>query len=297
MSAANGNGATAEIVRYERPSAQTALEPNSVNEAFYLAEKLVQSGLLGRSIQKPESALAIILAGRELGLTAMQSLRSIHIIEGKPTLSADLMVALVKRSPTCQYFKLVESTAKIATYETDRAGEGVTRMSFTVEQAQNAGLMGKDNWRKYTDAMLRARCIAALARAVYPDLLAGIYEPDELEREPAPVARVVSARQPERVKVEEPVQPAPEEQTDDEKIAQWTKRIGSVTNAAELAEVRKAIEAMPRSQRVRDALNPAYLIKKKALIGKAAPEPKRLTVRDGETGEVIARGDGDEAAK
>jgi hypothetical protein len=162
-------------------SASTQLEPSTAEQAFWLATQLAKSGLLGKSVQRPEAAFAVILAGRELGLTAMQSLRSIHVIEGKPSLSADLMVALVKRSPTCKFFKLAKSTNEVATYVTDRIGEGETEMSFTMEDARLAGVASKDNWRKYPAAMLRARCIAALARAVYPDLLAGIYEADSEE--------------------------------------------------------------------------------------------------------------------
>jgi hypothetical protein len=174
-----------------------AFEPRDVTEGYQLAKILIASGLMPRGIQRPEAAFAIIAAGRELGLTAMQSLRSIHIIEGKPTLSADLVAALCKSRPdVCQYFRLVESTDRIARYETLRKGEPApTSMSFTIEDAQRAGVAGKDNWKKYPAAMLRARCITALARAVYPDLAMGVYDPDEVAPE-APVyagqAQVVS---------------------------------------------------------------------------------------------------------
>lgn len=166
-----------------------AYEPDSIQSALALAKVLVASRLLPRSITTTEQAFTIMAAGKELGLTSMQALRSIHIIEGKPSLSADLMVALVKRSPTCRYFRLVKSDDKIATYETLREGEPApTVLSFTSDDALTAGLLGKDNWKKYRPAMLRARCIAALARAVYPDLVLGVYESDELERA-EPVAR------------------------------------------------------------------------------------------------------------
>jgi len=165
-----------------------AFEPSNFSEAMGTAEQLFKSGLLGKGISKPEAAVVVILAGRELGLTMMQSLRSIHLIEGKVSLSADLMVALVKRSPLCKYFRLVESTAKIATYETERVGEGVTQMSFTILEAQTAKLLGKDNWTKYPAAMLRARCISILCRAIYSDVTMGIYDPDELSPEPVEVS-------------------------------------------------------------------------------------------------------------
>jgi hypothetical protein len=169
-----------------KADATRAFEPNSIDEGYELAKLLCASGLLPRGAQRPEAAFAIIATGRELGLTAMQSLRSIHIIEGKPTLSADLVAALCKSRPdVCVYFRLVESTERGATYETHRKGEPEpTRMSFTWEDAQRAGVTGKDNWKKYPAAMLRARCITALARAVYPDLAMGVYDPDEVVQEP-----------------------------------------------------------------------------------------------------------------
>jgi hypothetical protein len=174
----------AEIVRAD------SYEPRGIEDAWNLAETLHRSGLLPRGLARPEAVLYALIAGREIGLTATQSLRSLHIVEGKVVLSADLIVAMAKRNKSvCRYFRLVESTGLVARYETQRVDEPApTSMSWTWDQAQRAGLTGKDNWRKYADAMLRARCAAALARAVYPDLCMGMYDPDELddvERRPA----------------------------------------------------------------------------------------------------------------
>lgn len=213
MTTANGHAGM--VVHSEKPALvkatdpTRAFEPRDIDEGYELAKLLVASGLMPRGVQRPEAAFAIIAAGRELGLTAMQSLRSIHIIEGKPTLSADLVAALCKsRSDVCQYFRLVESTDKVARYETQRRGEPApTSMSFTIEDAQRAGVTGKDNWKRYPAAMLRARCITALARAVYPDLAMGVYDPDEVAPEPvyagpAEIVRTVPAAPKSEPKVE-----------------------------------------------------------------------------------------------
>jgi hypothetical protein len=191
------------LATYQPPAqrAETALEPHDAREAMWVAQQLASSGMTGK-VRTPEAVFAVLVTGRELGLTSMQSLRSIHIIDGKPTLSADLMVALCKRSSLCKSFRLVESSATIATYETERVGEGSTRMSYTFEEAKAAGLTSRDNWKKYTAAMLRARCSSALARAVYPDLLVGIYESDEVQ-EVAPAATTTTAAT-ERVTAERP---------------------------------------------------------------------------------------------
>ena len=161
--------------------AALAFEAQNAGECLTLARTLVASRLLPRAIATPEAAFAVIMTGRELGLTAMQSLRSIHIIEGKPTLSADLMIALVRRSPVCEYLVLVEGTAKVATYEAKRKDSPKpTRMSFTIEDAERAGLLGKDNWRRFAPAMLRARCGSAICRAEFSDVMLGVYDPDEI---------------------------------------------------------------------------------------------------------------------
>jgi hypothetical protein len=241
--------------------ASTALEPQSINEALAVAGHLAKSGVLGRAVQKPEAALAVIMAGRELGLTAMQSLRSLHVIEGKVTLSSDAMLALIKRSPACKRFALVESTAKLATYETERVGEGVTRMTFTIDEAKTAGLTSKDNWTKYPAAMLRARCIASLARAVYPDVLMGVYEEDEIQVRPSTVTPI---------NAEFTVEPTTEEQERamDEKIRAFIIEIGKATTLIELQSVAAKIKSEPKI--IRDAVKPLYDDKKKRL---SEPQP------------------------
>lgn len=193
---------------------RAAFEPSTLQEALHVSQVLVASRLLPRAIQTPEAAFAVIATGRELGLSAMQALRAIHIVEGKPTLSADLMVALVKRSPECVFFRMLESSAERATYETQRRGEpSPTRLAFTLEEARLSGAASKDNWRKYPAAMLRARAASGLARAVYPDLVLGVYDPDELDVRdvtPAPVAvPVVVTSAPVSVPVEPAPAPAP----------------------------------------------------------------------------------------
>lgn len=179
------NGANSAMTQYQPQSLTVdnthVFEPSGLDQALTLAKVLHAGGLLPRSFTKPESVVTAIILGRELGMTAMQSIRGIHVIEGKPTLSADTMVALVKRSPVCEYFQLLESTNEIATYETKRRDDPKpTTMSYTKTDATAAGKWGSGTWKAHPSAMLRARASSALARAVYQDLVMGIYDPDEL---------------------------------------------------------------------------------------------------------------------
>lgn len=159
-----------------------------------LAERLHKAGVFGQEVTSADKAFAVLLKGHELGFAPMASAGSISIIKGKVSLSADATIALCKRSPACLYLRLVESTEEVATYETQRHGDpSPTSLTYTIAQAKTAGLTGSQTWRAHAPAMLRARCGAAIARAVFPDLVAGIYDPDE-------VAEIVRA-EPARVEV------------------------------------------------------------------------------------------------
>lgn len=159
-----------------------SLEPASIDEASTLARAAVASRLY--AVSSPEAALMILLTGRDLGLTASQSLRAIHVISGKPVVSADALVAAVRRSGLCASWRVVESTPTSATIETKRVGEERPETeTFTWQDAERAGLTRGDNYRKWPREMLRHRCAASLARRVYPDAVLGCYEPGEMPAE------------------------------------------------------------------------------------------------------------------
>lgn len=182
-----------EIDRYR-------LEPRDGTEAWELARVAAASGLYG--VQKPEQALVIIMTGTELGLTANQALRAIQVVKGKPNLSADLIVALVKRSELCESWETIESTIDRCTVETKRRGDAnPRRVTWTMEDAKRAGISG-DMYQKYPRQMLRHRCSADLAREVYPDLVLGLYASEDfgdsrdLTPEPAEVRPGAANTQP-----------------------------------------------------------------------------------------------------
>ncbi len=160
---------------------QDPYTPSNMQEAEQLSSRLAQSALLPDGLRgKPGDVLVTLITGHELGLSPMQAIRGLHVVKGRAVMSADLAVALTRRHPSCRYFRVVSSDDRAAVYETHRDGDPEpTRMAFTMEQARQAGL-GGDNWKKYPAAMLRARCSLALARAVYSDVMLGVYEADEL---------------------------------------------------------------------------------------------------------------------
>lgn len=159
-----------------------ALIPRSIDEMSDLAERLAKSTLLPAAMRdKMPNVLVTIMTGQEMGLSPMAALRGCHVIEGKPVLGADTMVAVVLGSGKAEYFTRVEESEEAVTYETKRKGDPhPRRCTWTMEMAKRAGLHLKDNWRGYKRPMLAARAKAELARDVYPDVLAGCYTHDEI---------------------------------------------------------------------------------------------------------------------
>jgi len=178
----NGHQKTTAI-EIAKPTMAKAYEPQNYAEAMAMAKTLAGSSLLG-ALKTPEAVFLVMATGAELGIPPTAALRSVHIVQGKPVLSADLIVAVCLRSPLCEYFTCKESTAVGATYETKRRGSGPVSNTFTLDDAKAAGLAGKDNWKNYGKAMLRHRAAAELARMVYPDLVLGIYAEEEFAATP-----------------------------------------------------------------------------------------------------------------
>lgn len=162
------------------PIDRYAFEPQNWSDAAKMAEALCKSGLLPDDVKTPQAALAIIIQGRELGLSVMQSLRGISVIKGKPAPSAQLMVALVKKNHLCERMECVSNDHDHATWVTKRRGEAEVRLTWTIEDAERAGLTSSPMYKKFPRNMLKWRAASDLAREVFPDVIGGLYTAEEL---------------------------------------------------------------------------------------------------------------------
>lgn len=157
------------------------LEPADSRSAYGLAKVVVASRMFP-AYGAPEAALLVLMAGREFGLGAMASLRSFHIIEGKPTMSAQAMMARCLEHASCEHFRVVRSecTNELATVSVRRVGWTTPEIyTWSLDDAKRAGLAGRGNWSKYPREMLINRCIAEAARFTWPEVMAGVYAPEE----------------------------------------------------------------------------------------------------------------------
>lgn len=156
-------------------------QPQVLSAHMDYAKALAASDLLPAQYRgKPANLLWAISYGETLGVAPLTAVQSIHVINGRPTASADLIAGLVRRAG----HKLrVNGDDRRAVAQIVRADDPdfTFEAVWTIERAQNAKLTGKDTWKSFPAAMLKARAITEVARAACSEILQGtIYTPEEL---------------------------------------------------------------------------------------------------------------------
>lgn len=169
------------------PAAQPfSLAPRNLDEAWRLAEILADSDLVPKDFRgKPGNCLVAIQWGAEVNLGALQSVQNIAVINGRPSMWGDALIALVRSSPLCE--SIIETDdGHTATCRVKRRGEPEQVRTFSAEDAKQAGLQGKQGpWQQYPKRMRQMRARAFALRDVFPDVLKGIPMAEELQDTPA----------------------------------------------------------------------------------------------------------------
>ena len=138
---------------------------------------------------QPEAMAIVALRGWELGFTVSASLEVIYAIPSaqgiRTAVSATAMKALINRSGVLESFKRedkpgLDNLPYSCTVTMVRRDGTSYAATFTMDDAVRAGLAGKDNWTKYPKTMLYNRALTECARTVCPEIITGLYTPDEL---------------------------------------------------------------------------------------------------------------------
>lgn len=158
-----------------------SLAPQNLEEAFKFAEILSKSKLVPKDFEGSQGNILVAIQwGAELGLQPMQAMQNIAVINGRPSLWGDSVIALVKASPLCEYV-VEDVTDKGATCRVKRRGEPEQVRTFTTDDAKAAGLLGKQGpWTNYPKRMLQMRARSWALRDVFPDVLRGMPVAEEL---------------------------------------------------------------------------------------------------------------------
>ena len=150
--------------------------------AYQMAQKLAATSFVPQSLRgKPGDITAAILAGSELGLKPMATLKSIDVIQGTPALRAHAMRAVVQKQG--HEIELVESTPQHCVMRGRRKGSDTWQeVTWTIQRAAQMKLTEKGEWKKQPQNMLVARATGELCRLIASDALHGMpYVSEELE--------------------------------------------------------------------------------------------------------------------
>lgn len=162
-----------------RVTTDIAVREYSLPDIKGIANHFAESGFF-KDAADVSKAFVKILAGQELGIGPMQSMSGFHVIQGKTAMSATLVGALIKRSGRYDYRVQVldDQSCNLVFFEN---GEEVGQSSFSMSEAQTAGLTSNPTWKKFPRNMLLSRALTNGARWFCPDVFGGaVYTPDEL---------------------------------------------------------------------------------------------------------------------
>lgn len=177
-----------------------SLTPTTLDEAMKYADMLAKSTIVPKGYQnRAGDILVAVQMGQELGLKPIQALQNIAVINGKPSIYGDSLLALVKAHPACEdVIETFDPVKMEATCIAKRKGKADVVQTFSKERASKAQLWGKQGpWTQYPERMLQLRARGFALRDQFPDVLQGLilaeeaqdYPIENVTPQPAPVSK------------------------------------------------------------------------------------------------------------
>ena len=143
-----------------------------------IGNAICRSGMFG--CESKEAGIVFALQCIAENKPPLEMAKNYHLVKGKLTKRADAMLADFRRAGgkvTWEDLKNEKVQAAIFDFEGSKING-----SFSMEDAQRAGLIRKGSaWDKTPAAMLRARCISETLRAIAPEIVQGVYVPEEID--------------------------------------------------------------------------------------------------------------------
>jgi hypothetical protein len=174
------------IVQNERQvDNQGFMRVNNIDEAIRCSELIASSSFCPKGMMgKPGDVLVALQMGQELGLKPMQALQNIAVVNGRPSVWGDAMLAIIRQSPEFEFID-EQDDGETATCTIKRKNEPPVVRTFSMADAKTAGLAGKEGpWRTYPKRMRQMRARGYAARDSFPDTLRGIIIKEEAEDTP-----------------------------------------------------------------------------------------------------------------
>jgi hypothetical protein len=158
-------------------------EPRDLPSAITLARMIATSPLCPMPLRGREAdVLLVMMTGAEIGLTTMQSLRNLYVVEGRIGMSAALIRGRCQKHLDCDLFEVAEAEATHAVVEVKKRGWSERRLvSWSIADAERAGLVKPDSlWQRWPQEMCVARATTRAASMYFPDITAGLFSEEEL---------------------------------------------------------------------------------------------------------------------
>lgn len=166
----------------------------TLQDAIQISEIIANSGVCPTQYKgKAGDVLVAMQMGAELGLKPMQALQNIAVINGRPSVWGDAMLAICRQSSQFEYIKETYNKADNSyTCVIKRRDEPEFVDNFSEADARKAGLLEKAGpWKQYPKRMLQMRARGFCLRNAFPDLLRGIITQEEAHDYPE--ERVINA--------------------------------------------------------------------------------------------------------
>ena len=151
---------------------------HSMNELEQMARVMSQSRMFG--FKNPEEAVSLMLMAQAEGKHPAKAAQEYHVIQGRPALKADAMLARFQSAGGVIEWEEMTDESVSAYFSHPKSCPKPVLVDWTMKRAKDAGLTGKDNWRKYPRQMLKARVISEGVRMTFPGVTVGLYTPEEV---------------------------------------------------------------------------------------------------------------------
>lgn len=225
-----------------------SLAPRSLPEAMEFARLMASSDMVPRDYRgKPANVLLAVQMGADVGLSPMQAIQSIAVINGRPALWGDALLAIVQAHPHCEGVEEdYDTETDTATCVVRRRGRRPVVRTWTPEDARRAQLWGKAGpWTQYPQRMLSMRARSWACRDAFPDALRGLASAEEVSDYTIDARTGQQTERPDMGRVvdveAEPVDYAAE-------LREIIAAIEACETAEDLARVKPRILAIPRDR-------------------------------------------------
>ena len=259
-----------------------------------MAEVAAGSKMFG--FKNTQEAMAIMLLCQAENLHPAVAMRDFHVIQGRPALKADAMLARFQQAGGRVEWK--DYTDEKVTGIFSHPSGGTLEVSWTLAKAKAIGIANKDNWRNYPRAMLRARVASEGIRSVYPGCVVGVYTPEEVQDfTPAPAKDMGTAERVDTPVIEIPDgafklyvpgndEPYSAYHTKEEWLQGYVNMVARISLSAKLPEEakREKLDSLKSvNEKMLESLDSTQKIKIRALLVEAGvstnpkPEPSPIS--------------------